>query len=283
MTKELLSDRTPICAEPIIIDDFLPGRAQEYESDYVDYGLFVTEALGHDIHQRQASRLFSFVTATLVERFELPILPPHQQAEVDGEQWGPYDSSDYFINMALYMEQASMLEQALREQHGEGVIAELLSYVSAYVEREVGFDISLIPAEDLPGALFTTRRPVGHINEGNLVPFTVFGHAPRRVHTSASKAASTFDLVVERLGDEEARAEIAKLVWMGNPRSRSNLRNSLFINTRSMADLFEELKSQSPKESGFNALSMRVLEYVLSECEVDDPPKPEFAELEDYS
>lgn len=263
MTKELLPDNPPIEAGPIIIDG-ASWAAMEYDR-HINYTDFVHGALSHGFSQNRADRSHRLTVEALVELLDLPILPPRQSVEEQGEEvWGPYSVRDYYIQQAAYLEYYDAITGYAAEEATDPEIPEVLQFVWRRADEEVTGDPERIAVEDLPGALYATFYPAAHLGAGHLVGYDDFKNATYDLQTSSRKSAAVFDAVVARLGNERAQRQIAELKVRGNPTDRKYIRGSLYVSTQALADFVRRLEDDPDHGPEFNALARLVLRNVLN-------------------
>jgi hypothetical protein len=259
---KLLDDNPPIDAGPIIVDSWRLDR-DLYPGEYIDYSVFVVEALSHGIQQGKATKAIRLAVASMITTLDLGILPPYEEAE--GEQtWGPYGAHDYYIDAHAYAGNADAIEEFAVANTVDDESMQVLRFVREEAEQLVRYDTDKIRFSKLPRAFYTPIFPDKHMKSGRLLSVTDFRDAARGAVTSSAKTASVFDALIKHLGDNEAQQRIAELIYQGNPYTRSGIRESLYLKIQAVADFvanFDDLPQEV--QADFNTLSLKVLRNIL--------------------
>ena len=104
MNRDLLPNITPIEAGPVVIDDHMIVPRELIET-YITCEDIAIQALSHGLERYEANLAMLFATRSLINHLGLQILPPYEATTLrDGEVWGPYDPSDYYIYFKAFAE-----------------------------------------------------------------------------------------------------------------------------------------------------------------------------------
>jgi len=263
---ELLVNKPPIHAGPIIVDSWYHAQ-MDLEEEHITYSTFVIEALSHEISQGKATRAMTLAVSGLIAHLKLGILPPYDSIEGQNP-WGPYDASNYYINPHGYAEHADVIQDYASTQTEDEQILDVLSLVRQEAEETVRLDKDRVPIRKLPDAFYTPQYPIRHMKSGRILSVEDFRLGGLAIQTSPAKAAQVFDAIIDQLGDEEAREQIRSLDVMVNPRTRVDIRGTLFVKTQAVVDFlvtFGDLPKEERKR--FNVLALKLLRNIINDEE----------------
>jgi len=272
MERKLLPDKTPIESGPIVISD--NSDSFDLNNSYVSTWDFRMEALQREVGSQSELALRLSVEA-LINHLGLGILPPDVSAILEtGEIWGPYECDYYYIHYYDYLKYFDVIRDHVNKTLKEPrqILLNQMQYVRESCDECRYYDTDLMLLEELPGAVYTFKRPNKHLEQGNLIEFEEFRNAANHpISTSPMKVAQVFDRVAQTLGDEKVKERFGMLRVASIPSTRRSIRDSIYIKTQALADLVQKLSSMPENErEGFNDLSMQILRFVLNDESSED-------------
>ncbi len=260
--QELLPDMYPIHAEPIVID--YSDRIDQTQV-FIEVDDFAYESL-HVARSREFG-LWSqeVVVETIIECFELPILPPETWRRLpNGQKWGPIEHDDYFIQpQGIVDSSAEIGERILRI--GNDNLSIVTNYIIDLAGRKISSITDEIEYEELPAAFRSEVFLKELINGGHVLGFEDFQSAAYSIGTSPAKGADVFDTVIKMLGDDEAKEWVGLLEIHGNPYARRDIRGQLYVATQALANLLAELDENPELHPELNLKSRAVLRAILED------------------
>jgi len=272
MARELLTNIIPIEAGPVVINDQLNIPVDLFDT-HLSLGDLADEALAHGSSGYDAELAMLFSVRGLINHLKLKILSPHEAMTLKGgELWGPYEPSDYYIDLRGLVDNKRAIMRHTTASTDRQRVINVVRLGFEYAEEQVRTDIDNLAFNELPGSVYSWKRPKKQLEAGLLIEFREFAdtvYGP--IFTGPGKAADVFDRIVLKLGDKEAVARIKELETAGHPLSRRDIRDSLYIKTQALADLIEQLSNLPPNErDGFNNLSLKIMRFVLNDESPED-------------